>query len=82
MSAHLSKAMSDCKAECGTFMRTGMQYEHAPSNAYTHWNSYIEGLEHIDADLLAGKEDRAPCYQQLHDIHRSAPGVAAWEAVI
>lgn len=39
---HLSKAVGDCTAECGTFMHLGMQHEHAAGNACTHRNSNIK----------------------------------------
>lgn len=75
---HLSDKVGQCKADCISFLHTGIQHESAPGSIFTHQYVYIDSIEPIDVHSFQGKDEDSLCDIAMHDAYRSVLGAVAW----
>ena len=75
---YLNDKVGRCKADCTSFLHTGIQHESAPGSVFTHQYVYIDSIKPIDADTLTSKDEDSICDIAAHDAYRSVLGAVAW----
>lgn len=76
--AHLNEMVGQCKADCGSFLHTGIQREYSPREVCTHRYVYIDSVTPIESMMLICKDEEALCDTLLHGSYRSVLGAVAW----
>lgn len=79
--AHANKLVGQCKADCTSFLHTGIQHEHSSGVVCTRQYAYIDSIVPIGSRLFVGQSHVAECGLEIHGACRSVLGAVAWTAL-